>query len=104
MKDLWTGKEISVNGSITAEIPFLQMAVFRVSSIDTVKPTGMIFNVVFLKCLTASGSLVEWAKCAASDELVWQVTSDGSTINSISDSTICLTRKDGGDTPAACEA
>ena len=88
-KDLWTGETTRVTGSIDVSLATHATAIYRISGVKTVTPTGMIFNTASLKCMTASGSAISFAECSGSDEQVWQASSSG-TISPLSSSTQCL--------------
>jgi alpha-galactosidase len=88
-KDLWTGETSQVTGSINVTLATHATALYRISGVDTVTPTGMVFNTASLKCMTASGSTISFAECNGSDEQVWQASSNGS-ISPLSSSNQCL--------------
>lgn len=89
VKDLWTGETTKISGSIDVTLPTHATAIYRISSVKTVTPTGMFFNTASLKCMTADGSAISFVECNSSDEQVWQVSSYG-TISPLSNPTSCL--------------
>lgn len=77
VKDLWTGKSGKMTGSIDVQLASHSTAIYRISGVKSVTPTGMIFNTASMKCMTAQGSKVTFSECDGSDEQVWRVSSYG---------------------------
>ena len=93
-KDLWTGETTQITGEIGITLATHATAIYRISGVDTVNPTGMIFNTASLKCMTASGSAISFAECNGSDGQVWRASSSG-TIWPLSSSSQCLEASSG---------
>lgn len=89
-KDLWTGNSSSHSNHIAVTLDTHATAIYRISGVSNVTPTGMIFNTQSLHCMTASGSGVRFVNCTGSDAQVWQVSSHGS-ISPLSQTSKCLT-------------
>jgi alpha-galactosidase len=89
VKDLWTGKASKITGSIDITLASHATAIYRISGVRSVTPTGMIFNTASLKCMTADGSSIALSDCVGSNAQVWQVSSNGA-ISSLSSPGSCL--------------
>jgi len=92
-QDLWTGDEISVKGEISITLRSHATAIYRLSGVTRVTPTGMLFNTATKKCLTASGSSLTFRDCNAADSQVWQISKKG-LIRPLSDRKLCITVED----------
>jgi alpha-galactosidase len=77
VQDLWTGEASKITGSIDVTLASHATAIYRISGVKSVTPTGMIFNTASLKCMTADGSSIAFSDCIGSDAQVWQVSSNG---------------------------
>ena len=88
-KDLWTGKTFKIQGSMDVTLASHATAIYRISGVSHVTPTGMIFNTASMKCTTAAGARVKFSDCNASNEQVWVVSSHG-TISPLSAPHNCL--------------
>jgi alpha-galactosidase len=89
VKDLWTGNISSVKKEINVTLAGHATGIYRLSNVERVMPTGMIFNTASKRCLEASKSAVTFTKCTAKDSQVWHVSSAG-LISSVSASKSCL--------------
>lgn len=91
-KDLWTGETSQVHGEIDVNLDTHATAIYRISGVDTVTPTGMIFNTASMKCMTVTGSAIKFTECDGSDEQVWQISTHGKmiTISPLSSPNNCL--------------
>ena len=87
--NLWTGDSCDISGSIDITLATHATAIYRISGVSSVTPTGMIFNTASLKCMTAAGSNIAFDDCVASDARVWQVSPHG-TVNPLAASHRCL--------------
>ena len=100
-KDLWTGKSEKMAGSIDTTLNTHATAIYRISGVSSLTPTGMIFDTASLKCMTASGSTVTFSDCNASDEQVWHVSSQG-LISPLSSPHECLESSKSGVSLSRC--
>jgi alpha-galactosidase len=89
VKDLWTGTVTTVTDSIKITLPSHATAIYRFSGVTGFIPTGMLFNTASMKCLTASGTEVNFSNCTSLDAQVWQVSSAG-LISPLSASNMCI--------------
>ena len=94
VKDLWSGKSATFKGAGLVTLDSHATAIYRISGVETVISTGMIFNTASMKCMTARGSTIAFSDCNASDEQVWRVSAHGS-ISPLSSSDSCLESIDG---------
>lgn len=102
VKDLWTGETTEATTEVdTGEVPSHGTAIFRISGVKDVIPTGMLFNTASKLCLDAADAIIT-TNCSAADSQVWQVREDGS-IRSLADTESCLAEKDGKAESAACK-
>ena len=88
-KDLWTGESSKFTGSIDVTLSSHATAIYRISGVKPVTPTGMIFDTASVKCMTAGNSGISFSDCDGSDEQVWHVSSYG-TISPLSCPWECL--------------
>ncbi|KAF2099886.1 putative alpha-galactosidase [Rhizodiscina lignyota] len=89
VKDLWTGDSNKFSGSIHITLNTHATAIYRISEVSSVIPTGMIFNTASLSCMTASDTSITFTNCTALDAQVWQVSSSG-TLSPLSAPNKCL--------------
>lgn len=78
-KDLWTGKSSAVTGSVEVTLAAHATAIYRISGVSSVVPTGMFFNTFSLQCLTASADSPSLAfqNCSGVDGQVWTFSEQG---------------------------
>jgi alpha-galactosidase len=88
-KDLWTGATTTVSDSIKITLPSHATAIYRFSGVADFIPTGMLFNTASMKCLTASGTELNFSNCTSLDSQVWQVSPTG-LISPLSASNMCI--------------
>ena len=94
VKDLWTGDAGKITGSMDVKLASHATVIYRISGVNSVIPTGTIFNTASLKCMTADGSSIAFSDCVGSDAQVWQVSSNGA-ISPLSSPGSCLEAVDG---------
>jgi alpha-galactosidase len=89
-KDLWTGSVTNVTGAIDINLRPHATAIYRFSNVQRTLATGMVFNTVSSKCLTASNNpALTFSNCNASNLQHWGV-SKGS-VRPLSAPTKCIT-------------
>ena len=88
-KDLWTGESNKISGSLDVTLSSHATAIYRISGVKSITPTGMVFDTASTKCMTAAGSGITFSDCNGSDEQVWHVSSYG-TISPLSCPWECL--------------
>jgi alpha-galactosidase len=122
-KDLWTGGTVSLSESINITLAKHATAIYRISGVSSVIPTGMIFNTASTEkqkrgwdsemakyledsttCLTASSNnSLTFDKCASKDSQVWQVASNDA-ISPLSSLSTCVTSSFNSTTLEACDS
>jgi alpha-galactosidase len=88
-KDLWSGNTISIQNDINVTLAGHATGIYRISNVDRVVPTGMIFNTASIKCLAASATTVKSTNCTAADAQVWRISSDG-LVSPLSAPSLCM--------------
>lgn len=88
-KDLWSGTSVSITNEINVTLDGHATGIYRLSGVDRVIPTGMVFNTASKNCLTASNTAVAFEECNAVDAQVWRVSAAG-LVNPLSTPLLCL--------------
>jgi alpha-galactosidase len=88
-KDLWSGTTLSVKNEINVTLAGHAAAIYRLSNVDRIVPTGMVFNTASKRCLGASNSAIISKECNAADAQVWRVFSGG-LISPLSAPSLCM--------------
>lgn len=91
-RDLWTGKEMSVEDNIDLTLEPHATAIYRFVNPFRAHaiPTGMIFNSATMMCLTARhDSVASFESCQGLDTQVWRASSPGK-YSPLSGKTSCL--------------
>ncbi|WPH02471.1 putative alpha-galactosidase [Acrodontium crateriforme] len=100
-KDLWTSQSQSITNQIKITLNTHATAIYRLSGVKNVTPTGQIFNALSYNCLTASGNVATFGTCEAASSQVWQISPRG-LISPLSNPNKCLTAQNGQLSMAKC--
>lgn len=97
IKDLWTGKSSTFQAGVEVTLATHATAIYRISGVSSIVPTGMMFNTYSLRCLTAGSdsATVTFTNCTGTDSQVWQV-KDGGQFSPLSAVDKCLTSASDG--------